>query len=41
MKQNADGTLAPLTEGSTQPTTTVITHAGITKTLRYSFRAPF
>jgi hypothetical protein len=41
MTLNADGTMAPLTPGSTQPTTTLITHAGIAKTLRYSFRAPF
>jgi hypothetical protein len=41
MTLNADGTLAPITEGSTQPTTTVITHAGIVATRRYSFKSPF
>jgi hypothetical protein len=32
-----DGTLAPLTEGSTQQVTTVVRHAGVARVLCYSF----
>jgi hypothetical protein len=35
--RNADGTLAPLTEGSTKPVTAILHHAGITKVKRYAF----
>ena len=37
---NADGTLAPLTEGSTQPVTTIVRHAGIVQVMRYQFLIP-
>jgi hypothetical protein len=37
---NADGTLAPLTEGSTQPVTTIVRHAGIVPTRRFCFGLP-
>lgn len=33
--KNADGTLGPLTEGSTQPVTSVVHHTGITRVMRY------
>ena len=33
--KNADGTLAPLTEGSTQPVAAIVRHAGIARVLRY------
>ena len=36
---NIDGTVLPVTEGSTMPTET-IDHAGIIKVVRYRFRAP-
>ena len=41
MTLNADGTLAPLTPGSTQPTTFVNHSAGIRKTARFTFPAPY
>jgi hypothetical protein len=34
---NADGTLGPLTPGSTQATTMTVHHPGIVKTKRFSF----
>ena len=34
---NADGTLGPLTPGSTQATTMMVHHPGIVKTKRFSF----
>ena len=37
---NADGTPAPLTEGSTQAVTAIVRHAGITKVLRFCFTMP-
>ena len=41
MVQNADGTLAPLTPGSTREITFVKREPGIARTERYTFRAPF
>jgi hypothetical protein len=41
MMQNADGTLAPLTLGSTREITLVKREPGIARTERYTFRAPF
>jgi hypothetical protein len=41
MTLNADGTLAPLTPSSTQPVVTIVHHAGIVKTKRFSFPAPW
>ena len=41
MTLNADGTLAPLTPGSTQATTFVHHGAGVRRTARFTFRAPF
>lgn len=38
--RNADGSLAPVVEGSTQPIAVVTTHAGIVKTRRFSFSMP-
>jgi hypothetical protein len=38
--RNVDGTLAVLTEGSTQPATVTYTAAGIAKTRRFSFNMP-
>jgi hypothetical protein len=38
--QNADGSLAPLVEGSTRPVTTTFIAAGIAKTRRFSFEMP-
>jgi hypothetical protein len=35
-----DGALVPLTEGSTRPVASVVRHAGIVKTQRYSFDMP-
>jgi hypothetical protein len=35
--ENSDGTLGVLTEGSTQPVTAIVHHAGITKVKRYAF----
>jgi hypothetical protein len=40
MIRNDDGTFAPLVEGGTKPVATVITHAGIVKTQRWSFSLP-
>lgn len=37
MTRNVDGTLGVLIEGSTQAVTTIITHAGIVRTRRWSF----
>jgi hypothetical protein len=37
MTLNADGTMSPLTEGSTQAVTIKVTHAGIVRTERWSF----
>jgi hypothetical protein len=37
---NSDGTLAPLTEGSTQAVTTIMRHAGIVPTRRFCFVLP-
>jgi hypothetical protein len=41
MVQNADGTLAPLTLGSTREITFVKREPGIARTERFVFRAPF
>jgi hypothetical protein len=41
MVQNADGTLAPLTPGSTKEVMMVRREPGIARTERYAFRAPF
>jgi hypothetical protein len=41
MTINADGTHGVLTPGSTQATTTVVPHAGIAKTTRFSFPSPW
>ena len=41
MTQNADGTLAPITEGSTQPTTMIVHQPGIRQTARFTMLAPF
>src|SRR5262245_36412912 len=41
MTKNADGTLAPLTEGSTQPTTMIVHQPGICQTARFTMLAPF
>ncbi len=38
--RNSDGSLGILTEGSTNKVTTVVTHAGIVKTRRFSFDLP-
>jgi hypothetical protein len=40
MTRNADGTLGPVTEGSTQAVTTVFTAPGIAKVKRYAFEIP-
>jgi hypothetical protein len=37
---NADGTLAPLTEGSTLTVTTIVRHAGIVPVKRFCFVLP-
>jgi hypothetical protein len=36
----ADGELEPLTEGSTRPIASTVTHAGIVRILKYSFSMP-
>jgi hypothetical protein len=41
MVQNADGSLAPLTPGSTREITMVKREPGIARTERYTFKAPF
>jgi hypothetical protein len=41
MTQNADGTLAPITECSTQPTTMIVHQPGIRQTARFTMLAPF
>ena len=38
--RGADGTLAPLTAGSTQRVAQTVTHAGIVKVKRYAFEMP-
>jgi hypothetical protein len=35
--RTSSGALEPMTEGSTKPVASTITHAGITRVLRYSF----
>jgi hypothetical protein len=40
MTRNAGGTLAPMTEGSTQAVTTTVHYAGIVATKRFSLLAP-
>jgi hypothetical protein len=40
MTIGADGSLGPMTPGSTQATTMVVHHAGVHKTKRFSFEAP-
>jgi hypothetical protein len=35
--RNGNGTVVILTEGSTQPVTAIVQHAGITKVKRYAF----
>jgi hypothetical protein len=40
MIRNDDGAFAPLVEGSTREVATIITHAGIVKTQRWSFSLP-
>lgn len=39
MVQNDDGSLGPVTAGSTQPVAMVVHHAGIVRVKRYSFSA--
>jgi hypothetical protein len=41
MVLSSSGAMIPAAAGSTRPTTTVITHAGIATTKRYSFPSPF
>jgi hypothetical protein len=41
MTQNADGTLAPMTEGSTQATTMIVHQPGIRQTAKFTMLAPF
>jgi hypothetical protein len=41
MVQNADGTLAPMTEGSTQATAMIVHQPGIRQTARFTMLAPF
>jgi hypothetical protein len=41
MTQNADGTLAQMTAGSTQAVVTIVHHGGIVATKRFTFKAPF
>jgi hypothetical protein len=38
--KNADGTLGPLAEGSTQPVTSIVHHACIIKVRRWAFEMP-
>jgi hypothetical protein len=35
-----DGTFAPVTEGSTKPTSVVVTNAGVATVEQYELRAP-
>jgi hypothetical protein len=41
MVMSSSGALTPATPGSTMPTTAIVTAAGIVKTQRFKFRAPF
>jgi hypothetical protein len=41
MAISSSGAMMPAAAGSTAPTTTVVTHAGIATTKRYSFPSPF
>jgi hypothetical protein len=41
MVLTSSGAMTPATPGSTMPTTAIVTAAGIVKTQRFKFRAPF